>query len=57
VRGEEIVITRSSSSPKRVFAWNAVTVAIMSHQIDQSLTSLTQADATDNSRVSDGPAL
>src|ERR1035441_9773346 len=44
--------TRSSSSPNRVFAWDAVTVAIVSHQNDQSLTSLGPADEADNSSVS-----
>jgi hypothetical protein len=44
--------TRSSSSPNRVFAWNAVTVAMMSHPIDQSLTSLAPADVAGNSPVS-----
>src|ERR1035438_2180546 len=44
--------TRSSSSPNRVLAWDAVTVAIVSHQIDQSLTSLGPADIADNSPVS-----
>ena len=41
--------TRSSNSPNRVFAWNAVTVAIIFYRIDQSLTSLTRADRPGNS--------
>src|ERR1017187_10569899 len=43
--------TRSSSSPNRVFAWDALTVAIRSHQIGQSLTSLAPADEDDNSPI------